>query len=199
LLKVDKIAYWAKKFRLHEECFIDLPYEKKGLVPDRKWKRKQKGVSWFGGDTLNLSIGQGFLEITPLRAAVLMSVFANGGEIVFPHIGLSIEQTEIPQRGNITLGAANENIDIVKKGLRKTVSDAGGTAHILHELGLQMSGKTGTAQTGRKKSHGWFAGFFPYKRSQYTICVFLEHGESSSHAVEIVYDFLKQIKENDLL
>lgn len=198
-LKVEKIAHWAKLFRLNRECLIDLPYEKKGLVPDRKWKRREKGASWFGGDTLNFSIGQGFLEITPLRAAVSMSVFANGGEIVIPHIGASIEGREIPHRTSISLDVSSRNIEIVRKGLRRTVSHPEGTAHILEELGLNMSGKTGTAQTGKEKSHGWFVGYFPYKGSHYTICVFLEYGESSAYAVAVAYDFLAQLKTQGLL
>ncbi|MBN2483423.1 MAG: penicillin-binding protein 2 [Candidatus Omnitrophica bacterium] len=199
LLKVEKLAHWAKLFRLDQECFIDLPYEKKGLVPDRRWKRRKKGTSWFGGDTLNFSIGQGFFEITPLRAAVMMNVFASGGEIVFPHIGRLIENTEIPHRSSIPLNVSPENIAIVRQGLRRTVSDPEGTAHLLNELGLKISGKTGTAQTGREESHGWFAGFFPYKGSEYTICVFLEYGKSSAVAVKVAYHFLEQLKEKDLL
>ncbi len=198
-LKVEKIAHWAKLFRLDQQCLIDLPYEKGGLVPDRKWKRRYRQTSWFGGDTLNFSIGQGFLEITPLRAAVLMSVFANNGEIVIPHIASSIEKKEIPHRTSISLDVSRENIDIVKTGLRRAVSHPEGTAHVLEELRLRMSGKTGTAQTGREKSHGWFAGYFPHKDSYYTICVFLEYGESSAYAVAVAYDFLLELKNEGLL
>jgi penicillin-binding protein 2 len=193
-LKVEKIAKWARKFGLNKKTFVDLPYDKAGLVPDRSWKRKVKRQNWYGGDSMNFSIGQGFLEITPLKAAAFISVFANGGYNVYPYVADSVDDNSIPHRAKEPLGLSVNNLGLVRQGLRQTVAHREGTAYLLKSLKLGMAGKTGTSQTSRK-SHGWFVGFFPYHNPKYTICVFLEHGDSSHNALEVARIFLSKLQE----
>lgn len=198
ILGPDSLSKWAKKFGLDSVTGIDLPYEKKGFIPDPRWKKKALKKDWFAGDTVNFSIGQGFLETTPLEILIAINVFASGGYLVTPHILQKVEATKSGLLARTYLGISDKNLEIIKKSLRGVVSEETGTAHILERLGLELSGKTGTAQT-KTKPHGWFVGFFPYKKPLYTICVFLENGGSSYEAVKVTYNFLKKLKEEHLL
>lgn len=197
-LKVEKIAKWAKIFSLDKLSGIDLPYEKKGLVPERKWKKKHREMNWFGGDTLNFSIGQGYLTVTPIRSALFMSAFVNGGYLVSPYVVKTVEGQDISYPKKVKIPVSSNNLKIVNQGLRGVISKKDGTAHLLESLNLKIAGKTGTAQTAGK-SHGWFVGFFPYNNPKYTMCVFLENGGSGSKAVEVTYEMLKRLKEDNLL
>ncbi|MCK4519836.1 MAG: penicillin-binding protein 2 [Candidatus Omnitrophica bacterium] len=192
------LSHWAKKFGLDSLTGIDLPYEKKGFVPTVRWKKKKRKQNWFAGDTLNFSIGQGFIEATPLEAMIAINVFASDGYLVKPHILKKINHTPSELPSKTYLRSKKENLREVKKSLRNIVSSDTGTAAVLNSLKLELSGKTGTAQT-KGPSHGWFIGYFPYKKSKYTICVFLENGGSSHAALRVVYKFLKRVKEQNLL
>jgi len=197
-LKVERIAKWAKIFGLDKKTRIDLPFENKGLVPTRIWKRKVKKRGWYAGDTVNLSIGQGYIEITPIEVAVFISAFANQGYLVWPHLLKKIKESPFIPKRKLSLGLSKESIEVVREGLRQAVAREDGTAHLLSLLGLDIAGKTGTAQT-RGKAHGWFAGFFPYQNPKYSVCVFLENGGSSYQAVKVTYQLLKKLKEENLI
>ncbi|NQT28676.1 MAG: penicillin-binding protein 2 [Candidatus Omnitrophica bacterium] len=194
----DTLSATAKRFGLDSLTGIDLPYEKKGFVPTLRWKKRSLKQNWFAGDTINFSIGQGFIEATPLENMLAINVFASDGYLVKPRI--------LKKVGNLPSGLPartytrykKEAIEEVKKGLRGVVSDNDGTAALLNNLDFEISGKTGTAQTSGR-SHGWFIGYFPYKNSKYTICVFLENGISSYEALKVTYKFLKTISEEELL
>jgi len=188
----------AKRFGLDSLTGIDLPYEKKGFVPTLRWKKRSLKQNWFAGDTVNFSIGQGFIEATPLENMLAINVFASNGYLVKPRI--------LKKVGNLPSGLPSktytrykkEVIEEVKRGLRGVVSEEDGTAAMLKNLDFEISGKTGTAQTSGRP-HGWFIGYFPYQDSEYTICVFLESGISSHEALRVVYKFLKKISEEELL
>ena len=195
----DFIAKWAKNFGLDSLTGIDLPYEKKGFVPSPKWKESKLAKNWFAGDTLNFSIGQGFIMETPLGITVAINAFANEGYLVEPHLIKKIDTLHSEFSAKHYLPIKDENRKIIRDALRKTVSERNGTAHILSRLGLKIAGKTGTAQVSGHKSHGWFIGFFPYDNPKYTICIFLEHGSSSHEALRITNDFLEKAKKENLL
>ena len=197
-LKVERIAKWAKIFGLDRKTRIDLPFEGKGLVPTRIWKRKVKKREWYGGDTVNLSIGQGYIEVTPIEVVVFISAFANQGYLVWPHLLKKVEETNFVPEKKLSLGVSKKSIEVVREGLREVVTREDGTAHLLSFLGLNIAGKTGTAQT-RGKAHGWFAGFFPYQNPKYSVCVFLENGGSSYQAVKVTYQLLKRLREENLI
>ena len=194
ILGPNILSRWAKKFGLNSLTGIDLPYERKGFVPSPYWKKKKRKQNWFAGDTLNFSIGQGFMEATPLEAMIAINVFASGGYLVKPHILKSVNYIPSGLPSKTYLESQKENFREVKKGLRSVVSKKSGTGSLLNKLGLEISGKTGTAQN-RGKPHGWFIGYFPYKESKYTICVFLENGISSHEALSVTYNFLKRVIE----
>jgi len=198
-LKADRIAKWCRRFHLDKISGIDLPYEKAGLVPDRAWKKKKYKAGWYGGDTANFSIGQGYLEITPLRAALLMAAYANGGSLLHPYLAGFVEEDKIPHLGSVPVNVSETNLKVIRRGMRQVVSDEQGTARILEQLHLGLAGKTGTAQNGRGKNHGWFSGFFPYDRPEYAFCVFLENAGSSYQAVKVLNDFLSILKQDKVL
>ncbi|MCF7870842.1 MAG: penicillin-binding protein 2 [Candidatus Omnitrophica bacterium] len=194
----ENISHWLKAFGLDSKTFIDIPYEKKGFVPTPKWKKEKFGQSWYSGDTLNLSIGQGYLHTTPLAITIAINAIANNGYLVEPTLLKKIGKEETSYLFKKSINISQKNINIVKNGLRKTVSKNSGTARMLKNLSLGICGKTGTAQTSGK-SHGWFVGFFPYKNPKYTVSVFLEKGGSSYQALRVVYNFLSNLKQNNLI
>ncbi|UCD14975.1 MAG: penicillin-binding protein 2 [Candidatus Omnitrophota bacterium] len=192
------MARWAKKFGLDSDTEIDLPYERKGLVPSPLWKSKEFRTTWFKGDTVNFSIGQGFIEVTPLENLIAFNVFASGGYLIKPYILKKVDATDSTLSAKSYLGIPQDSLNAVREGLRGAVRKEDGTSYYLKKLNLKIAGKTGTAQT-YGKSHGWFLGFFPYDDPKYTICTFLENCGSSFYAVKASYDFLKSLKEQELL
>jgi len=194
----DTLTRAAKQFGLDSLAGIDLPYEKKGFVPSLRWKKKSLRQNWYAGDTVNFSIGQGFMEVTPLANMLAMNVFASNGYLVKPRILKKVGNLPSGLPSKTYLKYKKESIKEIKRSLHGAVNEYGGTASLLKNLNFEISGKTGTAQTNGSP-HGWFTGYFPYKDSTYTICVFLENGKSSYEALKVVYKFLKKIDEEELL
>ncbi|MCM8786521.1 MAG: penicillin-binding protein 2 [Candidatus Omnitrophica bacterium] len=193
-LGVDKIVKFAKKFMFDNITKVDLPYEKEGYLPHNIRYSK----NWFVGDTLNLSIGQGMIEVTPLRLLVSINAISNGGYIVRPHILKAIAGKQESLSTNVYLGFSNDVLRILKKSLIGVIENKEGTAYLLSKLNLKIAGKTGTAQT-KTKAHGWFVGFFPHNKPKYSICVLLEEVGSSFEAVKLSYYFLKELLDKNLL
>lgn len=194
----NTLSRWAKKFGLDSLTGIDLPYEKKGFVPSPRWKKRTLKQNWFTGDTLNFSIGQGFMETTPIEATIAINVFASDGYLIKPQILKKVGNIPSGLPSRTYLKHKKENLEEIKRGLRGAVNDKTGTAMLLKGLGFQLSGKTGTAQTNGRP-HGWFIGYFSHKKTTYTICVFLENGKSSYEALKVVNKFLKKVEKEDLL
>jgi len=194
----EHIAKWAQKFGLNAATGIDLPYERKGFIPTPEWKRKRLKTGWYGGDTLNLSIGQGFMEATPLEALVAINAIATEGYLVKPYLIKEVNNVDASSITRTFAGISKESVNDIKLGLRAVVEFPDGTASELDRLNLEIAGKTGTAQT-KGLSHGWFIGFFPYAKPKYALCVFAENCGSSSVAVNITYRFLKWLQSKKLL
>lgn len=198
LTGAQNIHDYATRFALSRTTSIDLPYEAGGFVPNPLWKKIYKFQSWFDGDTVNLSIGQGEVLVTPLQMARLIAVFANGGFLVNPYIVSSIDGQENPLHKvhPSRVGLKGSTIDNIRKGLREVVLDDRGTAHVLASLPISVAGKTGTAQAPPGQPHAWFVGFFPYESPAFVISVVLEHGGpgyvSSVVAKEIISRMLQE-------
>ncbi|MEI8350290.1 MAG: penicillin-binding protein 2 [Candidatus Omnitrophota bacterium] len=191
----DKICEWAARFGLNTPTNIDLPYEKKGIIPTQNFL---SGRQWYRGDTLNLSIGQGYTESSPMEIMCAINVFATGGYLVKPRLLKKIGTSPSEEIRITDIGVAVRTLEIVKKALIDVVNSDDGTARILKPLSLDIAGKTGTAQA-KGGSHGWFVGFFPYNAPQYTICIFLENAGSSYEALKVAHTFLEKLKEQKLL
>ncbi|MCK5494030.1 MAG: penicillin-binding protein 2, partial [Candidatus Omnitrophica bacterium] len=140
ILGQKTISKWSKKFKLDSLTGIDLPYEKKGLSPNANWKQKKLKKSWYTGDTVNLSIGQGYMLATPLEATVAINAIGNNGYFVIPSILKGVEQVDSSLSSKTYSGISEKNIKIVKQGMRMTVSTKNGTAKMLKPLNLNIAG-----------------------------------------------------------
>ncbi|MBA4366270.1 MAG: penicillin-binding protein 2 [Desulfobacterium sp.] len=202
-LGVDRLAWYAKACGLGVPTGIDLDHEGAGLVPSSLWKKEKIGVAWQKGETLSIAIGQGYNLATPLQMLSLTAAVANGGKLLRPVVLHSIETVEgdiikIPQQEQIgVIPVRKQTLEIVKRGLWEVVNTRGGTAWIAHVDGLNIAGKTGTAQVvGRKKGdpenrekqedfikpHAWFVSYAPADDPKIAVAVLVEHGEHGSSA-----------------
>lgn len=168
---VDGLKYWAEQFGLGSRTGLDVPGEAPGSLPKR--------------DALSSAIGQGELMVTPLQVAVMMSVIANGGKRVTPHL----------RRGGglppVATILESSTIEYLRASLVEVVRH--GTAR---DKGLEkwkIAGKTGTAQTGRdREDHAWFAGYFPHDAPKYAVVVLVEH---AGHGGDIAAPLVEKIAE----
>lgn len=186
-----RIAKYARAFGLGAATGIDLPGESAGLVPDAQWKEETFGDPWFLGDTYNFGIGQGYLSATPLQIITAVSAIGNGGKVVRPHLlrevqdshGNVLQRFEKSVRGIVPVEP--EYLQIVKEAMRESVTR--GVAQKAAVPGLEVAGKTGTAEfgparPGSQETHGWFVGFAPYDEPEVAVVVFFQRGIGGSDA-----------------
>ncbi len=193
-LGVDKIAEYAKEFGLGQPTGIDLDSEASGFLPTKSWKEDTFGERWYLGDTYNLSIGQGFMSATPLQAAQMMSYFANRGTAYKPHLIKELKDKDEIEYYQPEVALTNlisaDNLDIIRRGLRMTVTD--GTAQSLQSVSVPVAGKTGTAQFNRNKTpHSWMAAFAPYDDAKIVTVVLVEEGGDIGLAVSVTREFME--------
>lgn len=201
-LGIDRLAWYARESGLGVATGIELDQESNGLVPTARWKERRTGIPWQKGETLSIAIGQGYNLVTPLQMAVLTSAVANGGIRYRPLILNKIESAQ----GKIITGSepgeigklpvSEETLKLVKKGLWEVVNSNTGTARKARIKGIEVSGKTGTAQVvGRAddeteedeenrafhlKPHAWFVAYAPSDAPRIAVSVIVEHGEKGS-------------------
>jgi len=194
----DAIHDYALKFGLGHPTGFELANEAGGFIPKPLWRKLNKFKNWYDGDTANLSIGQGDVLVTPLQVARMMAVFANRGYLVTPYITKTLNHKDISRyrKKSVKLKLNPQTIDIIRKGLRGVIAETAGTGNVLSIPGVEVAGKTGTAQAPPGQPHAWFAGFFPFKEPKYVICVFLEHGGPGYYscltAKEIIEGMVKE-------
>jgi len=191
-LGVEKINYYLKKFGLGKVSGIDLSQERRGLVPDKNWKKENKNEDWYIGDTYNLSIGQGYLTATPIQIVLATAAVANQGILYKPRIVSKIgDQPILPQIIRDNIIDNKDILETVRKGMREAVIS--GSSKYLFDLPVKVAGKTGTAQSpGGKTPHAWFTGFAPYENPEIVLTILIENGgEGSSVAVPIFKEVLK--------
>jgi penicillin-binding protein 2 len=165
------IAERAKQLGLGAATGIDLPGEVAGRIADADWKLAHIGEKWYGGDTVNMAIGQGFMQTTPLQMAVMTAAFANGGKLVTPHL-LKLFKEAAPRPVGMNPG----HLDFIRRGMRAAVAYTEGTAHQLYGLPFTLAAKTGTAQDPpRENPHSWLAVFAPYEDAGVVLLTFLEN------------------------
>jgi penicillin-binding protein 2 len=196
-LGIDRLKKYAKFFGFGDYLGIDLPGEKKGLIPDNTWKFKLLGEKWYIGDTYHAAIGQGYILATPLQVANIAATIANGGKVFRPRIVREMinskNQEVVPIKEEILnenfLKA--ENIRIVQEGMRQTVTD--GSGRLLNDLKVATTGKTGTAQFGTEgKTHSWYISYAPYENPELAMVVLvMEGGEGHSWAVPLTKEIYK--------
>jgi penicillin-binding protein 2 len=168
-LKEDTIAQYCREFGLGFPTGIDLPDEKSWKIPTPEWKEEIYDTPWVGGDTMNISIGQGFLRITPLQMADVVAMIVNEGLIYQPHI---LKEIRDPKTGKVisktepeilhTSSISKESFRQVKRNMRGVITD--GTAQVVITTdAVEIAGKTGTGETGIEENmHSWFVAYGPY-------------------------------------
>jgi penicillin-binding protein 2 len=178
-----KIKEYLSLFGWNQKTGIDLPGEFSGFIPDPAWKKATKGQSWFDGDTYNLSIGQSDLQTTPLQVASAYCAIANGGTLYKPQIvnkvisGNSEEVIKEFAPQVIRSGFIDQdNLKIVKEGMRDGVSKPYGISSILNDLPVKVAAKTGTAEIGYADRYNvWSSVFAPYETPQIVLVITAEN------------------------
>ena len=175
------IVETAHIFGLGEKTGIDIPGEKRGILPDVEWKKKVIGSGWYKGDTILLSIGQGYLTVTPLQIAVLYAAIANKGYTYSPHLAKSLvdfsgqEVEEILGKKHEIKNFPKKYYDILNDALVATVAQNNGTTKILRRKDITVAAKSGSAQNAHSKTtHAWVAGYFPAENPEIVFTVVLE-------------------------
>lgn len=189
IVGADNIIAMAKKFGFGAKTNIDILGEVSGLVPTKKWKRDRFKSAWTIGDTLNLSIGQGYLLATPIQLVRFCASIANGGKLFTPRIAQS-------QDHYIQVDIKSQYLEVLKEGMFRAVNNQGGTAYtnrVAHANSeFKLAGKTITSQVRAKKdanddlsrasiarkerNHAGFVGFGPYINPRLAISTFIDHG-----------------------
>ena len=205
-LGIDRLLEYCSQFGLGRKTRIDIPGEIDGLLPDPLWKRKTFKEPWYTGDTVNLSIGQGFLGVTPLQMAVVTGIVANEGFMYKPHLVKKVERydnkvlKEVEPEISHTVKVKPEHFIAIKDGMREAVLT--GTAKRLGVKDLHVAGKTGTAEAFRcpenpnGRNHTWFVGMVPREDPEVIAVVFLERsgGLSGEMAVPLAGMILQAYK-----
>jgi penicillin-binding protein 2 len=192
-LGIERIAQWSRRFGLGAPTGLDLDKEMSGLAPSIAWKKARFNQPWHEGDTISVSIGQGYNLVTPIQMARVVAAVANGGIIYKPYL---VEKVESPA-GEILyqakpevqsrLGASRANLEAVRQSLVGVVNNGTGKAARLPNT--QVAGKTGTAQvvaidrdnpkkkkSRRTEDHAWFVAYAPAGEPQIAVAVLVEHG-----------------------
>ena len=207
---IDKIAIMLKKLGLGEYLNVELDDRAKGVVPTIDWKLKRDGIKWTLGETLNASIGQGYILSTPLQLVTMVARIANGKFAVEPSLLIQKNPREFKD-----LNINHDHLNFIRKAMEEVVIGKKGTArkYKIGNSNVEMAGKTGTVQVVRisalereqgllknedrpweKRDHALFVGYAPIKDPRYAISVVVEHGGSgSSIAAPIARDVLKNI------
>jgi penicillin-binding protein 2 len=220
----ERIAEMARRFGLGAATGLDIPGERVGLIPDRKWTEATLGQPWHPGETLINAIGQGFVTATPMQLAMMTAQVANGGYAVRPHLARDIvDGTNVRPRQAQNwpdLGLSRQSLATVHKGMNGVTNEPGGTAYNyrIQDPAMAMAGKSGSAQvrrisvhereTGVKKNstlpwkerdHALFVAFAPVAAPRYSIAVCVEHGGSGAGvAAPICRDILIEVQKRDL-
>ena len=192
-LGIEEIARYARMFGLGSLTHIDLPDEKAGLVPDPDWKKRVRDERWYPGETISVSIGQGPLLVTPLQIAVHTAQIANRGVRVTPYlyskeIHEGVDITGRQEETSVRSSIPEVYFEKVIQGMWRSVNERG-TAALARIRGLDVCGKTGSAQvvstaTAEKlakqqreiKTHSWFSGFAPKDKPEIVVSIIVEYG-----------------------
>jgi penicillin-binding protein 2 len=169
-LGVEKIVSYARDFGFGKASGIDLPGEINGFIPTPQWKDRQIHERWLGGDTMNMSIGQGYTLVTPLQMANMTAMVVNDGIIYEPHI---LKEVRDPQTGAVERSVQprvlheseirKQVFQTLRRDMRSVISE--GTARFpLNIKAVEIAGKTGTGEVGlQDRWHSWIASYAPYR------------------------------------
>ncbi|MEM6759846.1 MAG: penicillin-binding protein 2 [Pseudomonadota bacterium] len=199
---IEKISAMARRFGLGVRHDVPMSAVARGLTPTKKWKLETRGADWVIGDTVNASIGQGFLLASPLQLAVMTARLATGRS-VSPRLIKSVDGVEQPSRGGADMGLNASNLSKMRRAMYDVVNDRRGTAYGSRVIDDQnrIAGKTGTSQVRNitaaerargvirnqdlpweRRDHALFVNYAPYDNPRYAVSVIVEHGGGGSTA-----------------
>lgn len=203
-LGIDQIVKYAKIFGLGDKTGIEIAGENKGIIAGENNK------DWQLGETLSAAIGQSYNSYTPIQLTNYISAIANGGNLnkvttiksVQTDIQTSISLEEINKFSseftgvnfvNKNLNIPKEYLDEVKKGMISVTSERGGTSYIVFKnSGIEVAGKTGTAQVPSGSNNGIFVGFAPYDKPKIAVVAIIEHGGEGSYTANVVKPIMEE-------
>jgi penicillin-binding protein 2 len=206
-LGIGRIAQYGTALGLGQKTGIDLPQEVSGVMPSEEWKLRNFRQKWFAGETISVGIGQGAVAVTPVQLMRAISAISMGGRLVIPHV---VNPTNLPA-GYVEVSRYTEvkNIPIDSSGWN-VITDAmdrvlmpEGTAPSAHIPGIDIAGKTGSAQVvslAMRAKHqnnealaqnGWFVGFTPRRNPDIVVCVLFQGGEHGRLAARLATQVIK--------
>jgi penicillin-binding protein 2 len=168
-LGIERIVDFSRRYGLGELTGIDIPGESSGILPSPSWKTKTYNSRWQGGDTVNMSIGQGYWAVTPIQMANVVSMIVNEGTVYKPHI---LKEVRDPVTGNLIEEIKPEvlasstirpsTFQAVKRAMRQVITE--GTARVVITTNaVNAAGKTGTGEAGLEDQwHSWFVAYAPF-------------------------------------
>lgn len=199
---IERIAEAARRLGLGQAFGIGMSAVTEGLVPNMDWKQRERGSSWVIGDTVNASIGQGFVLSSPLQLAVMTARLATGKEVT-PRLVRRIGDTETAETGGAELGFNENHLRQIRRAMYAVTNNRRGTAYgsrIIDET-VRMAGKTGTSQVRNitaaerargvtrnedlpwnRRDHALFVNYAPYEAPKIAVSVVVEHGGGGSAA-----------------
>jgi len=213
-LGIDRIASTSRRLGLGDLLDIDLPGERRGLIPSREWKQATRGEPWHRGETLVSAIGQGFVLTTPLQLATMTARMVNGGRAVLPR--LVRDPTGQPPNFP-SIGLNPHDLDVIRDAMNMVVNGSRGTARRVQSANKDdptVGGKTGSAQVKRitmaqraagrtnsnqeilpwrDRDHALFIGFAPVEAPRFAVAVVVEHGRhGGATAAPVAADVLRE-------
>jgi penicillin-binding protein 2 len=206
MLGIEKIDFFARGLGLGSRTGIDLPAEAPGLIPSPEWVQRAFKRKWYAGETISVSIGQGADLATPLQLANTIGGIASGGVFHRPHVAFQDQLRALgqdpPDISPRDFPLSDDTVSAVKSGMWAVVNEGGGTGAAARLPGIEISGKTGTAQvvsealqasakSSEFKNTAWFVGYAPSDRPEIVVAALVQRGEHSTVAVPIVRDVIK--------
>ena len=196
-LGIDRLSYYGTKLGLGRKTGIDLPEELPGLMPSEEWVQRVFHRKWYAGETISVSTGQGAVITTPLQLAHTIGGIAMGGVFKQPHL-----LKDAPDVGEERFPLSESTVEKITDAMYGVVNE-GGTGAGLKLAGIELSGKSGTAQVigyktrekfGKQKrfeDNAWFVGYAPRRNPEIVVCVLVQ--ESGKHGGEAAGPVVKEV------
>jgi len=212
MLGIDKIAFFAKQLGLGSRTGIDLPSEDPGLVPSPEWVQRAFRRKWWAGETISVAIGQGAVAVTPIQVAYTIGSIASGGRFRQPHLAFRDQLLALgldpPQERDRNFPLSDRTLAVLEKAMWGVVNE-GGTGAAARAPGLDIAGKTGTAQVAsvslkeaghqsELRNNAWFVGYSPSTNPEVVVSALVLKGEHSTVAVPIVRDVIQAFYDKKL-
>ena len=199
-LGIDRLSYYGSNFGLGKRTGIDLPSEEPGLMPSEEWVQRVQHRQWYQGETISVAIGQGAIITTPLQLARTIGGIASGGVFKVPHLLKSLD----PGPG-MRFAISEDTVEKITQGMADVVNPqyAHGTGHVAYIPGVELCGKSGSAQTiGAEglakaknradfKDNAWFVGFAPRRNPEIVVSVLVQ--STQKHGGEIAAPVVRDV------